>query len=191
MTREDMVNAARVLLNAHRTGARLFVALDGAGGAGKSTLARGIEEAFAGCVSIVRCDDFYHPLHDAQLSAEEAYERSFDWCRLRDEALWPLRAGQVATYRRYDWTGDGLAESVEVEPREIVIVEGVFSMRPELRSMMDLAIFIETPREERIRRMTSRAQPSTSWMDQWLAAEDWYLNSVAPRRDADLILEGS
>jgi uridine kinase len=190
MTREEMVTAACALLQARRTGARLFVAIDGAGGAGKSTLAHGIEAAFAGCVSIVRCDDFYRPLHDAQLSSEEAYERYFDWRRLRDEALLPLRDGQPAKYQRHDWTSDRLAESIEVEPHEIVIIEGVFSMRPELHALMDLTILIETPRDERIRRMTSRTQPSTSWMDQWLAAEDWYLANVAPHRSADLILAG-
>ncbi|HLX36806.1 MAG TPA: hypothetical protein VKR29_03360 [Candidatus Binataceae bacterium] len=190
MTREEMVTAACALLQARRTGARLFLAIDGAGGAGKSTLAHGIEAAFAGCVSIVRCDDFYRSLHDAQLTPGEAYERCFDWRRLSDEALMPLHAGKIARYRRYDWTSDRLADSIEVEPREIVIVEGVLSMRPELRALMDLAILIETPRDERIRRMTARAQPSTSWMDQWLAAEDWYLANVAPHRSADLILAG-
>ena len=190
MTREEMVKAACAFLNASRTDARLMVAIDGAGGAGKSTLARGIEEACGGCVSIVRCDDFYRPLPDASLAPEQAYEHYFDWRRLRDEALLPLRAGDVARYQRYDWTTDRLAETIEVEPREIVIVEGVFSMRPELRGFLDVAIFIETPREERIRRMTSRPQPSISWMDQWLAAEDWYLEKVAPHRDADVILEG-
>src|SRR5689334_10801096 len=122
MTQEEMVSAACALLNSRRTGARLICAIDGAGGAGKSTLARGIEKAFAGCVSIVRCDDFYRPLHDAQLSPEEAYERCFDWRRIRDEALLPVRAGKIARYQRHDWASDRLVEWVEVEPREIVIV---------------------------------------------------------------------
>jgi uridine kinase len=190
MTPEEMVSAASAMFNRRRTGARVVVAIDGAGGAGKSTLARGIEDAFPGCVSVVRCDDFYRPLSGATLSPQEAYENYFDWRRLRDEALIPLRNGQPARYQRYDWETDRLAEWIDVEPREIVLIEGVFSTRPELRAMIDVAIFIETPREERIRRMLARPQPSTSWMDQWMAAEDWYLEHVAPQYRADLVIEG-
>ena len=165
MTPEEMVSAASAMLNRWRTGARIVAGIDGAGGAGKSTLARGIEEAFAGCVSTVRCDDFYRPLIGALLSPQEAYESYFDWRRLRDEALIPLRNGQPARYQRYDWSTDRLAEWIDVEPREMVLVEGVFSTRPELRAMIDVAIFIETPREERLRRMLARPQPSAPWIE--------------------------
>src|SRR5208282_5131237 len=119
-----------------------------------------------------------------------AYENYFDWRRLRDAALIPLRGGQHARYQRYDWSTDRLAEWIEVEPREIVLVEGVFSTRPELRPLIDVAIFIETPRNERMRRMLARPQDSTSWMDPWTAAEDWYLENVVPHHRADLVAEG-
>jgi uridine kinase len=186
-------SAARAIPNDQGADAPLIVGIDGAGGAGKSTLARGIDDANPGRVSIVRCDDFYHPLTGAQYSwmtAEEAYENYFDWRRLRDEALIPLRRGERAPYRRYDWSTDSLADWIQVEPREIVLVEGVFSMRPELRPLIDVAIFIETPREERQRRMLARPQDSTAWIDRWTAAEDWYLEHIAPNRNADLVVEG-
>jgi uridine kinase len=63
-------------------------------------------------------------------------------------------------------------------------------MRPELHALIDVGIFIDTPRDERIRRMTSRPQPSTSWMGQWLAAEDWYLANVQPHTRANLVIAG-
>ncbi len=190
MALADTIRAACALLNERLGATVLIVAIDGGGGAGKSTLARAISDAFAGCVSIIRCDDFYRPLDSLECSPEVAYEKYFDWRRLRDEALLPLRARKTARYRRYDWSTDRLAEWIEVKPREIVLVEGVFSMRPELRDLIDVAIFIETPRDERIRRMASRLQSDTAWMESWLAAEGWYLEHVAPHRSADLILEG-
>ena len=190
MAPEDAIRAACALLNERRGAAALLVAIDGGGGAGKSTLARGISEEFAGFVSTVRCDDFYRPLDSSACSPAVAYEKYFDWRRLRDEALLPLRAGKTARYQRYDWSTDRLAEWIELEPREIVVLEGVFSMRPELRDLIDVAIFIETPRDERIHRMASRPQTDSSWMERWLAAEDWYFEQVAAHRSADLILEG-
>jgi uridine kinase len=193
MTAAEAVRAACAIINQRRAKRPLVVGIDGLGGAGKSTLANGIDETFAGCVSIIRCDDFYRPLGGEEflrLTPEEAYESYFDWCRLRDEALMPLREGKHARYQRRDWSTDRFDEWIEVEPREIVIVEGVFSTRPELRSLIDVAVFVETPREERIRRMSVRPQPSTSWMEQWMAAEDWYLAHIAPHWHADLVIEG-
>ena len=193
MMAAEAVRAACAIINQRRAKGRLVVGIDGLGGAGKSTLANGLDDAFAGCVSIIRCDDFYRPLAGkefSRLTPEEAYENYFDWRRLRDEALVPLRDGKSARYQRHDWSTDRLAEWVEVEPREIVIVEGVFSTRPELRPLIEVAIFIETPRDERIRRMAARPQPDTSWMQRWMAAEDWYLIHVAPQQHADLVLEG-
>ena len=186
----EAVRAACANIRQRRAAGRLVVGIDGGGGAGKSTLARGIDEAFAGCVATVRCDDFYRPLTGQQLAPKEAYEEFFDWRRLRDEAIAPLSRGVQARYQRYDWATDRLAEWIEIEPREIVVIEGVFSTRPELRPLIDVAIFVETPRDERMRRMLARPQENTSWMDQWMAAEDWYLEHVAPNLHADLIVEG-
>jgi uridine kinase len=193
MTPQQAVRAACAIIDMRRANGSLVAGIDGAGGAGKSTLARGISDALAGRVSTIRCDDFYRPLTGAQyshLTPQEAYENYFDWRRLRDEALMPLRAGEPARYQRYDWSTDGLAEWIEIEPREIVLVEGVFSLRPELRPRLEVAIFIETPRDERMRRMSARPQGGTSWMDSWMAAEDWYLVHLAPHRTADLVVEG-
>ena len=186
-------SAARALPNDRWASRRLIVGIDGAGGAGKSTLARGISDACAGRVTIVRCDDFYRPLIGAkysQLTPEEAYENYFNWRRLRDEVVMPLRSGKRARYQRYDWSTDRLAEWIEIEPREIVLMEGVFSTRPELHPLIDVAIFIETPRDERMRRMSARPQGSTSWIGRWMATEDWYLQHIAPHHHADLVVEG-
>src|SRR6202050_3776694 len=193
MTPEEAIRAASTLLNERRAIGRLIVGIDGAGGAGKSTLAEGIRQAFVGRVSIIRCDDFYRPIAEHEIAAldpQAAYEKYFDWKRLRDEALIPLRDGSSARYRRYDWSTDRLAEWIVIEPREIILIEGVYSTRPELRQLLDVAIFIDTPREERLRRMRARPQENTSWIERWMAAEDWYFEHIDPARHADVIIEG-
>ena len=194
MTLADAVRAVCAALNERRASrGRVFAGIDGAGGAGKSTLADGVRDALLGDASIIRCDDFYRPLVDAKyasLTPEEAYENYFDWHRLRDGALMPLRSGKPARYQRYDWSLDQLAEWIETEPREIVLVEGVYATRPELRRLLDLAIFVETPRAERMRRMRARGQDSDSWIARWMVAEDWYLKNIDPASAADLVLDG-
>jgi uridine kinase len=154
-------------------------------------LARGIREHLKS-VSILRTDDFFRPLNEhpiAQLSAEKLYELYFPWERMRDEALIPLHRGETARYQRYDWSTDRLLDWVSVEPAEIVLVEGVYSSRPEIRPMLDAVIVVEASRAERLRRVLARDPNGVDdWMTAWMSAEDWYLNQIRPQDAADLTL---
>lgn len=193
MRAEEAAEAACALIGkAWASRAIVTVAIDGLGGAGKSTLAVLVGHGLKH-VSIVRVDDFYRPLHrdeQATIDPEYGYRNFFDWERIRDSALAPLRAGTRASYQRLDWITGMLAEVVEVEHNPIIVVEGVYSSRPELRAMLDLAIFIETPREIRRARMIARGQNSTDWIGRWMAAEDWYLENIRPHEKADLVVAG-
>jgi uridine kinase len=191
MTPDEMVRAACSLIEARKTaGERLFVAIDGGAGAGKSMLARGIREHLES-VSILRTDDFFRPLNEhpiAQLPAEKLYELYFPWERMCDEALIPLQRGETAKFQRYDWSADRLLDWVNVDPAEIVLVEGVYSSRPELRPMLDAIIFVDAPRDERLRRVLARDPNPSDWLTAWMSAEDWYLNQIRPQDSADLLL---
>jgi uridine kinase len=192
MTPDAMVRAACSLIETRkRDSERLFVAIDGCAGAGKSMLARGIREHLKS-VSILRTDDFFRPLNEhpiAQLPAIKLYELYFPWERMCDEALIPLRRGNTAKYQRYDWSTDRLLEWISIEPAEIVLVEGVYSSRPELRPMLDAVIVVEAPRAERVRRVLARDPNGVDdWMTVWMSAEDWYLSEIRPQDIADLLL---
>ena len=172
-------------------GTRL-VAIDGLSGAGKSLLADVLQESLTG-ISVVRADDFYRPMDTgvlAQLSSADGYEQYFDWRRLRTDVLVPLSQGAASWYRRHDWSTNRLAEWHEVQPGGIVIVEGVFTVRPEIREFYGVTVFVEAPRDERVRRIHARDE-NVAWVDRWMAAEDWYLEHVRPADWVDHIVDGS
>jgi hypothetical protein len=55
---------------------------------------------------VVHGDDFYRPLPSAErlaLDAAQGYRQYFDWERLRDQVLQPLRSGGVSRHQHYDW----------------------------------------------------------------------------------------
>jgi uridine kinase len=192
MTPDEMVRAACSLIEARKTkGKPLFVAIDGGAGAGKSMLACGIHDQLKS-VSILRTDDFFRPLNEhatACLTPEKLYEIYFPWKRMRDEALIPLHRNETAKYQRHDWSTDSLQQWLTVEPNEVVLVEGVYSSRPELRPILDAVVFVEAPQAERLRRVLARDPNSIGdWITPWMTAEDWYLNQIRPQDNADLIL---
>ena len=164
------------------TGRPLVVAVDGRSGAGKSTLARQLLAAVD--ATLVEGDLFYRDMPNDQravLSPEEGVARYFDWERLRDQALVPLRRGDAARFRPFDWRrGVGLAAPVIVVPRPVVIVEGVYSARPEFDGLVDLRVLVEIDEGERRGRLATRVHDLAVWTVRWEAAEEVYFARVRP-----------
>lgn len=192
---DDVDAVVRRLTEAsHAAGGRtVLAALDGAGGSGKTTIAARIAARLPGC-SVVHADDFYRPMQEharLQLDAEGGYQGYFDWQRLEAEVLSPLRAGRPATFQRYDWATAGLGEIASVQPGGTVLVEGVYSMRPEVEHYYDLTVYVETPRDVCLRRLHDRGQNPAEWIRRWRAAEDHYIERYRPEQRADLLVRGT
>ncbi|MGG0301544.1 AAA family ATPase [Bacillus albus] len=172
----------------------LIIGIDGCGGAGKSTLANKIKNKFS-TVTIVHMDDFYLP--SAQIVNEHPTNKligaDFDWKRLLQEVLDPISNGIEGCYKRYDWETDSLAEFHTVPTNGIVIIEGVYATRQELTEMYDLKIWVNCPRETRIKRGIARDGEAARdmWENNWMVAEDMYVESHKPHAFADIIIDGT
>jgi uridine kinase len=169
----------------------VVVALDGRSGSGKSTLAAELAPMLR--AAVVAGDDFYRVLSDADrraLHAAEGVARYFDWERLREEALVPLRGDRPATFHPYDWHTAELATQVrEIPSREVVLVEGVYSARSELADLVDLAVLVEVDRTTRLGRLAARGDAS-GWQDRWESAEAYYFSTLRPPETFDAVVPG-
>lgn len=163
-----------------RLGRVRLVAIDGPGGAGKSSFAARLSKALGGA-PIVRTDDF--------ASWEDPIAR---WASLEEHALRPLADGQRARYRRYDWDNGEAGEWVEVEPSTIVILEGVSSSRRAVAGQLTLAAWIETPPEKRLARGIDRdGEHMRDRWTEWMIAEDEHFEREQSRRRADVVVNGA
>ena len=158
---------------------RVVVAIDGLGGAGKSTLAIRVSRALDG-TPIVHTDDF--ATSDCMLGW---------WPRMIEQVLGPLARGRPARYERYDWDERRLAEWHEVPPGGLLILEGIASSRSELRPYLAASVWVQAPPEERLRRGLERdgADALDRWR-RWQAEEDAYLARDRPDQFADLTVDG-
>lgn len=169
------------------------VALDGRSGAGKTTLAVSVASRLD--ATLVTGDDFYRDLSELErlsLNASEGVQLYFDWERLRDEVLGPLRRGRSATYFPFDWVaGHGMTKAaVHLAPSRFIVLEGVYSARPELAPYVDATVLIETDNEERIKRLAERAHRHAEWATRWDAAEDLYFSAIRSPEAFDLVVGG-
>jgi len=156
-----------------------LVAVDGPGGAGKSTYAARLAAALGG-VPVVHTDDFAS--HDEPLHW---------WPLLEEGVLRPLTAGRPARYRPYDWNSRRRSAWVELPPSPVVLVEGVSSARAAARDRLTYSVWLQTERAERLRRGLERDGPEMAgfWAG-WMAEEDAFY-AVDPTVDAvDLVVDG-
>ncbi len=150
-----------------------LIGIDGHSAAGKSTFASKLREQLTDA-PVIHMDDFYRVMDEkvrSTLDSEQGYYRYFDWERLEQQVLLPLSTGDIADYQRYDWGKEELLETIEVDPMGSVIVEGVYSTRPELRKYYDLCVWVETSESERSRRQMDRGENTSEWIERWAAAE--------------------
>ncbi len=173
------------------SGPVLLVGIDGPGGSGKSTVAEQVAQAVG--AAVVRVDDFYRPSDQRWYGsdADRPIGADFDLQRLRVQVLIPLTAGSPAAYQRYDWGRDALAETHTVEPRGIVIVEGIYALHKELRDYYHTSIWVECPRSLRWARGLARdgAEAAEQW-EQWMRDEDRYMIEQRPQEAAQLVVSG-
>lgn len=170
----------------------VIIAIDGRSGSGKSTIARHLAKHAE--VATVEMDDFYRvddPVARARYGPAEGVERYFDWQRLRDEALVPLSKGRSATFRVYDWKHNDYGDITVVDPQPFVVIEGVYSARPDLRPLVDLVVLIDTSPELSAARQLARGQNSNEWIERWTVAEDHYFAHVLRDSAVDLRVSGA
>jgi uridine kinase/molybdopterin-guanine dinucleotide biosynthesis protein A len=173
----------------------IVIALDGPSCAGKSILATAV--ALRSGASVLEGDDFYQTMlprltvaQREAMSDHAVVDALIDWARLRDEALLPLRAGQSATFQPYDWgIDDGrLGQLKAIRAADVIIVDGVYSARPELADLVDVAVYLGVDPQTRADRYAARHN-DPDWTRFWERGEAHYFGVVRPPASFDLQLD--
>lgn len=179
----------------------LIIGIAGGTGSGKTTVVRKIIESLpAGEVVLLPQDSYYKD--SSHVPVEERQNINFDH---PDAFDWPLLAAQVAALRRgesieqptYSYlTCTRQPETIHIEPREVVIIEGILALcDPGLRSMMDLKVFVDTDPDERLirviqRDMLERGRTAEAVMERYIRVlKPMHEQFIEPcKRYADLIV---
>ena len=140
----------------------LIIGIAGGTGSGKSTVVRKIVESLGEKEVVVLPQDSYYK-DSSHVPVEERQNINFDH---PDAFEWSLLAKHVADLRNgkcieqpiYSYlTCTRQAETIHIEPREVIIIEGILALcDEELRQMMDLKVFVDADADERLIRVIQR-----------------------------------
>ena len=156
---------------------RIILAIDGPAAAGKSTLSALLASLYD--CNVFHMDDFFLPF---ALRTEETANTpggNMDFARFRREVGGKMRRNSPFVYHRYDCRRNSLGETVYVTPKRLNIVEGSYSMHPDLADLYDGAVFVTIDAETQRARVITRNQPSTAkrYLEEWIPRENEYFDA--------------
>lgn len=156
-----------------------ILAIDGGGGAGKSTLANRLCSVLNDC-PVIHTDDFV------------TWDNFFGWQKtFLKRVLIPLSRNVAANYARFDWTSGTFGNAITVHPAPWIIIEGVGATHSQFRRFITYSIFVEADADRRLERGLARdGKESADFWKEWFAGERDYFVQHCPREFADLIVAG-
>lgn len=140
----------------------LIIGIAGGTGSGKTTVVRKIiAELPPEEVAVISQDSYYkdssHVPPELRQNINFDEPAAFDWPLLVSH-LEALKRGEAVETPTYSYlTCTRQAETVHVEPRDVVIVEGILALCDEqLRSMLDVKVFVDADADDRLIRLIAR-----------------------------------
>jgi len=181
----------------------IIIGIAGGSGSGKSTVQRRILDSFGeDHIVILEHDAYYRDL--SHLPFEERAVFNFDHPAALETELCvrhldALKQGHAIARPVYDFANHvRLDETERLEPRAVIIVDGILVLaEPELRSRMDIKLFVDTADDVRLMRrirrdLTERQRSIDSILEQYgRTVRPMHIEFVEPsKRFADVIIPG-
>lgn len=165
----------------------IIIGIAGGTGSGKTTVVRKIVESLPkDSVAVIPQDSYYNDQSDMRLEERKKtnfdHPDAFDWT-LFGQQIAELRHGRAIEQPTYSYlVCTRLPETIHVEPKEVIIVEGIMSLYDKgLRNLMDLKVFVETSPDERLLRVITRDTVERGHPLEMLI--DKYRNVLKPMHD--------
>jgi uridine kinase len=183
----------------------LRVAVDGVDGVGMTTFADNIADMLASREQkVIRSsvDGFHNPRSIrhrlGRTSPEGFYRDSCDYSALRTHLLDPLSSGGSRRYRTavFDHFSDSPVETAELEAGDgaVLVFDGLFLHRSELRGYWDFSIFLDAPFEVTVPRGAARGagfgdpDPSSPSNRRYVEGNMIYFREARPRDHATVVI---
>ena len=186
---EGQVSLLKREIEERRGGKRPFlVAIDGGSASGKSTLGEALAQELG--AALIHMDDFFLPpaLRTAERFAQPG--GNVHWERVLEQVLLPFSKEEAAEYGIFDCSVMAVGSTVRQEIRDVIIVEGAYSLHPRLRDFFDLRVLIEvdeTTQKERILHRNGEIMLQR-FVKEWIPLEQDYFKACAVRDCCHIIL---
>jgi len=123
----------------------------------------------------------------------------FNYAALKLLLLDPLKTGDLRyKARAFDYTIDRgiISPMVSAEPDSILIFDGIFALRPELKDYWDYSIYLYIDEDEALRRGVKRnpgdeEEARRRYIERYIAGQRLYHAESEPMKHADVVIDNT
>jgi uridine kinase len=184
----------------------LRVGIDGVDGVGKTVFADAVSrviETRGRCVIRASVDGFHKPRDEryrrGRASPEGFYFDSYDYAALKRVLLEPLGPHGSRIYCRaiFDHVRDAPLSTpmLRADPASVLVFDGIFLHRPELRNVWDFSIFLDAPFEITVPRGAARGDEwgspdvHAASNQRYIEGQRLYIRESEPQTLANLVID--
>ncbi|WKG00824.1 uridine kinase [Mycolicibacterium sp. HK-90] len=183
------------------------VAIDGPDGAGKThfadQLAVVLRSRHRRATVRISVDDFHNSRAVRYRQGRDSplgfWADSYNYDRFRRDVLEPFSSGGSRRFRRAGYsheTDEILYPDPEIaEPTAVLLVDGIFLQRVELRAQWDLTVFLDVTFTETAKRMALRdgtpSDPEDPRMRRYIEGQREYFRQCDPQRRAHILIDNN
>lgn len=207
--RDTVLDSVTEAVLAARRNPATLVGIDGRSAAGKSHFGDEVAERLRSIdvpCDRASIDDFHPPVYSQRSSSgaftvETYYDEGFDFELFRALLLEPARTGEPCLLRRWDAARDVsyLDEPTRLVHGTVLVVDGAFIQRPELRGYWDLVIWLDIGFETMLERalvrelawMPSAEAIERKYRERWIPVHALYEAKTGARDKADLVIDNA
>ena len=167
----------------------VIIAIDGPSASGKTSFANSIERDFD--CNVFRMDDFFLTPERKTPERLATPGGNVDWEGFKENVLENIMKGKPFTYQKYNCQTGKYTTSETIQPKRLNIVEGVYSMHPELSGYYEYKIFLDVSREKQLARILARSNERMlqRFKREWIPLEDLYFETFSTRTKADFAFD--
>ncbi|SHF17712.1 uridine kinase [Tissierella praeacuta DSM 18095] len=200
---EELLNK---IIGKYDSGKTIIVGIDGLGGAGKSAITELLKTQLQNSnyyPVVLHIDDFIYPRYIRYDEFKEEwycyYNIQWRYDYLIKEILLPVREGieidkQVELYEKENDLY--ILEQIKIPQGSILLIEGIFLQRKEIKEYFDYMVYVELPKDIRLSRVINRdtyigddKDIKLKYERRYFPAEDKYIKDYCPAENADFVLE--
>ena len=162
-------------LDKHLEKGPLKIAIEGGSASGKSTLAQLLKDIYI--CTILHMDDFFLQLWQRTPERFKEIGGNVDRERFLEEVLKPLSKGNDIIYRPFDCKTMTILESKTIKPQKLTVIEGAYSMHPDLEAYYDFSVFLDIlPETQRKRVLKRNGAFAQRFFEEWIPLENEYFS---------------